>query len=44
MSFLSDLLVPARFFNAKLSHLLSLHETQETHVFVVFFQPNLEKA
>ena len=46
MSFLSDLLdnVPARLFNAKLSHLLSLQETQEIYVFVVFFNTNLEKA
>ena len=44
MSFLFDLLAPARLFNAKLSHLLSLHEIQEIYVFVVFFHTNLEKA
>ena len=44
MSFDSDLLVPARLFNAKLSHFSHFHETQEICAFVVFFQPNLEKA
>ena len=44
MSFLSGLLVRARLFNAKLSHILSLHEIQEICVFVVFFHTNLEKA
>ena len=44
MSFLSDLLVPARLFNAKLSHFSHFHEIQEIYVFVVFFQPNLAKA
>ena len=42
--FLSNPLAPARLFNAKLSHLLSLHEIQEIYVFVVFLKPNLEKA
>ena len=44
MAFISNLLVPARLFNAKPSLLLSLHEIQEIYVFVVFFQLNLEKA
>ena len=37
MSFLSDLLVPARLFNAKLSHFSHFHEIQEIYVFVFFF-------
>ena len=44
MSFPSDLLAPARLFNAKLSHFSHFHEIQEIYVFVVFFHTNLEKA
>ena len=51
MSFISDLLVPARPFISHLTLLtavhespLKLHEIQEIYVFVVFFHTNLEKA
>ena len=44
MAFVSNLLVPARLFNAKLSHFSHFHEIQEIYVFVVFFHTNLEKA
>lgn len=44
LSFLSDPLVPARLFNAKLSHFVSLHETQGIYAFVVFSHTFLEKA
>ena len=44
MSFLSDLLVPARLFNAKLSHFSHFHEIQEIYVFVVFFSTKFSKS
>ena len=40
MPFLSGPLVPARLFNAKLSHFLPLHGTQGIHVPFVFFHTN----
>ena len=42
LPFLPDPLAPARLFNAKLSHFVSLHEIQGIYVFVVFFHTNLE--